>query len=333
MHGFADETYIDLSSGAGGPGCVSFRREKYIPRGGPDGGDGGRGGNVVFVVRPNTKTLLHLKRRRCYRAENGRGGEGCRRHGADGADVLIPVPPGTLIRDPVTGQVLRDLAGEDRWIFLEGGRGGKGNCHFKTSTRQTPRFAQPGTPGVSCRVHVELNLIADVGLVGMPNAGKSSLVAALTQAKTKVGDYPFTTLVPSLGVLRRGDSEIVFADIPGIIEGAGQGAGLGLKFLKHIARTRVLVFLIDLSGDNFLESFGLLQKELRGYPGRLLDRPRIVAGSKLDLPGAPERLEELRRALPGERVAGLSNFTREGLEGFLDLCLELAGTAQAPEGD
>ena len=323
MHGFADETYIDVSSGNGGAGCVSFRREKYVPRGGPDGGDGGRGGDVVFVVQTNTKTLLHLKQKRVFRGENGRPGQGQKKHGRDGKDVVIPVPPGTLIKDPETGRILKDLTDVESWVFLRGGMGGKGNCHFVSSRQQAPRYAQPGIAGQECRLHIELNLIADAGLVGFPNAGKSSLVGALTNAHPKVGDYPFTTKIPHLGMLKYYDKEIIFADIPGIIEGASHGAGLGIKFLKHIARTKVLIFMIDLSADDFLSSFQMLCKELEGYARELLLRPRLVIGSKIDLYEGEKRLKELAESLPDETVLGISTFTRQGLDAFIQATARL----------
>lgn len=319
MLGFADETYIDVSSGNGGAGCVSFRREKYVPRGGPDGGDGGRGGDVIFIVRNNLKTLLHLKQKRVFHAQNGLPGQGKRKHGKDGDSVVIAVPPGTLIKDPDTGEVLKDLTGEEEWIFLRGGLGGKGNWHFSTSTKQAPRYAQPGIPGKEMRLHVELNLIADVGFVGFPNAGKSSLLAALTNAHPKIGDYPFTTKIPNLGVLEYHGKDIVLADIPGIIEGASHGAGLGIKFLKHIYRTKVLVFMVDLSDPGFLQAFDLLKDELMEYAPDLLDRPRLLVGTKLDLYEADLALAQLKHAFPKEKVCGISTFSRKGLTEFIHL--------------
>ncbi|MBI9102798.1 MAG: GTPase ObgE [Spirochaetales bacterium] len=314
MQGFADETYIDVSSGNGGAGCVSFRREKYVPKGGPDGGDGGRGGDVIFSVKNNTKTLLHLKQKRHFRAENGHPGQGRKKHGKNGIDVIIDVPPGTLIKDPETGRVLKDLTGEDQWVFLKGGIGGKGNTNFVTSRHQAPRYAQPGMAGQECRVHLELNLIADVGLVGFPNAGKSSLLSAMTNANPKIADYPFTTKIPNLGMLKYYDKDIVFADIPGIIEGASDGAGLGLKFLKHIYRTRMLLFLIDLGDPEYLTAFEKLKLELSQYAPELMNRPRLVVGSKIDLFEGDDNIRELARVNPDETVMGISNFTRKGLE-------------------
>ena len=272
MFGFSDETYIDVASGNGGNGCVSFRREKFVPKGGPDGGDGGKGGDVVFVVRDNLRTLGHLKMVRSYRAENGRPGQGARCFGRNGADVEIPVPPGTVIKDAQTGQVIKDLTGEERYVFLKGGRGGLGNWHFRTATRQTPRFAQSGEPGTEMRIGVELLVIADIGFVGFPNAGKSSLLNLLTNARSKVAGYPFTTKIPQLGAMRYDGQDMILADIPGIIEGASQGAGMGLKFLRHISRTKALAFFIDLSDENCLDSYDILSRELADFAPALLEK-------------------------------------------------------------
>ncbi|MBN2049515.1 MAG: GTPase ObgE [Spirochaetales bacterium] len=313
MQGFADETYIDVSSGDGGNGCISFRREKYVPRGGPDGGDGGKGGDIVFSVRNNLKTLLNLKQKRVYRAENGENGRGKRQHGKNGADAVIEVPPGTVIKDPETGKVLKDLL-EGNWVFLRGGSGGKGNWHYKNSIRQAPRYAQPGLPGEAIRVHVELHLIADIGFVGFPNAGKSSLLGSLTNASPKVADYPFTTKIPYLGMLVRGDQRRVLADIPGLIEGASQGAGMGITFLRHVDRTKILAFIIDLSDDRYLQAVGLLSKELESFSQDLAQHPRIIVGTKLDLPGTEERYQELTEAYPKDTVLGVSVMDGRGLE-------------------
>jgi GTPase len=315
--GFADETYIDIASGAGGRGAVSFRREKYIPKGGPDGGDGGDGGNVIFVVQKNLKTLAHLKKERHFRAERGGSGKGRKRHGRNGDDVRIPVPPGTIIRDPQTGEIIRDLAdlGEgDEWLFLKGGRGGKGNTHFKSSRRQVPRFAQDGEPAVELRVHVELRLIADIGFVGFPNAGKSSLLDALTNAHPEVASYEFTTKTPNLGVMHIGYGDLVLADIPGLIEGASEGAGLGHTFLRHISRTGGLAFIIDLSDQRFLSAIPTLLHELSAFDPLLVEKPRIIIGSKMDLDGAPDHLAELKSRFPEEKVTGISVFNRTGLD-------------------
>ncbi len=314
MIGFADETFIDVSAGNGGDGCVSFRREKYVPFGGPDGGDGGTGGSVIFIVRNNLKTLAHLKRKRVYRAENGHHGEGRRRHGRDGVDAEVLVPPGTIIKDPVTGELLKDLTGEDRWIYLKGGRGGLGNQHFSTSRKQTPRYAQKGRLVVEKRLHIELAIIADIGFVGFPNAGKSSLLNALTNARPKIGAYPFTTKIPNLGVMQTPGKDIVIADIPGIIEGASSGAGMGFKFLKHISRTKALIFLIDLSDPGFKDAFNVLLNELKEYAPDLAHRPRIILGTKCDIEGTGDNYRTLIESCPDESLLNVSVFSREGIK-------------------
>lgn len=324
MFGFSDETYIDVASGNGGAGCVSFRREKFIPKGGPDGGDGGRGGDVVFVVKDNLRTLGHLRMVRSYRAENGRGGQGARCYGRAGKDVEIPVPPGTIIKNAETGEIIKDLTGVDRWVFLEGGRGGLGNWHFRTSVRQTPRFAQPGEKGVEMRVGVELQVIADIGFVGFPNAGKSSLLNLLTNARSKVAGYPFTTKIPQLGVMRYDDQDLVLADIPGILEGASEGLGMGFKFLRHISRTKGLVYLIDLSDENYLDSFDILSEELRKYSEELAEKKYIIIGAKVDEPDAEERFEKLKEKYSEETVLPLSIYMDELLEPVKQAFMTLA---------
>ncbi|MFA5446641.1 MAG: GTPase ObgE [Sphaerochaeta sp.] len=314
MFGFADETYLDVASGNGGNGCVSFRREKFVPRGGPDGGDGGKGGDVIFVVKHNLRTLAHLKLVRTYRAESGRPGEGRRRSGRDGANVEIEVPPGTVIKNAATGEVIKDLSDEERWTFLTGGKGGKGNWHYRTSTNQAPRYAQSGKPGEEIRVGVELLVIADIGFVGFPNAGKSSLLNMLTNARAKVAGYPFTTRIPQLGMMRYADNDIVLADIPGIIEGASEGAGMGFKFLRHIARTSGLAFLIDLSDDRYLEAYDILSAELGAYESELLEKEQVIIGTKTDEPGTGERLAELKAKYADKEVLGLCVYLDQGVE-------------------
>ncbi len=330
MIGFADETYIDVSSGNGGPGAVSFRREKYVPKGGPDGGDGGRGGDVYFIVRKNLKTLAHLKLQRTFRAGNGEPGKGSRKSGSDGADIEISVPPGTLLKDPQTGELIKDLTGIDRWLFLKGGRGGKGNSHFATAVRRTPRFAQPGETGQTVRVHVELNIIADFGLVGKPNAGKSTLISVLTNARPKIADYPFTTKIPHLGVMKYHETEAVIADIPGIIEGASKGAGMGIKFLKHISRTKGILYCIDLSEDTFDTTLPLLRTELSEYLPELVEKPRIIVGTKLDIAGTDERCAKLVEILPGETVLGISAVTGQGVEKLRQAIVSLLNPGLEP---
>ncbi len=311
---FADEATIVVSSGKGGNGCVAFRREKYVPRGGPSGGDGGKGGDVIFEVRRNLRTLSHLRYKQTFKAANGRDGTSRNMHGADGEDIVIPVPPGTLVKEAETGRVLKDFTEDTApWVYLRGGNGGWGNTRFKSSTNQAPRMALPGKPGQTARLEVELQLLADIGFVGFPNAGKSTLLDLFTNARPKIAPYPFTTKIPNLGMLTVGERDIILADIPGIIEGAHEGHGLGIHFLKHIARSSALAFLIDLSDDNYLEAFPVLLSELREFSAALTAKPRVVLGTKLDLPETEGRLEQLRAALPSERVLGLSVFSRLGV--------------------
>ena len=327
---FADEATITVASGSGGDGCIAFRREKYVPMGGPAGGDGGKGGNVVFVVKHNVRTLSYLRYRQTFKAQNGLPGMGRNMHGKDGEDVVIPIPPGTIVKDAETGEVLRDFslsrpgkvsahsqdsAGRDgeQWVFLKGGKGGWGNSHFKTSVNQAPRFAMPGQAGEERRLRIELSLIADVGLVGFPNAGKSSLLDAFTNARPKIASYPFTTKIPNLGVLTVHERDIILADIPGIIEGAHEGVGLGIRFLKHIARTSFLVFLVDLSEENWREAFAVLREELSAFSPQLASKKRMLVATKLDLPEAMERYQEFRSLHPSEEVLGISVFSGHGL--------------------
>lgn len=319
---FADEALIEVRSGNGGNGCISFRREKYIPHGGPNGGDGGKGGDVIFCVRRNLRTLGKLRHRHCFKAKNGGDGQGWNRFGKDGEDVVIPVPPGTTIRDADTGELIYDFAassGEEQFTFLKGGKGGWGNVHFKTSTNQAPRYAHPGTPGETRMLRIELSIMADVGLVGFPNAGKSSLLTAFTNARPKIAPYPFTTKIPNLGVLRVDDeSDIVIADIPGIIEGASEGAGLGDQFLKHITRTACLIFMIDCSDDNYATAYDTLCDELSSYSPALMEKPRIVLCNKTDVDGAFDRaleiIEKIRSAAPEIPVIPVSAMTGRGLD-------------------
>ncbi len=326
MEGFVDETTIEVSSGHGGAGCVSFRREKFVPFGGPDGGDGGRGGDVVFQVKENLKTLAHLRMRRVFKAQNGLPGGGSKMHGKDGESAFILVPPGTIVRDKASGQVLHDFSADSaaQWVYLVGGRGGQGNWHFRSSKHQAPRYAQPGMPAQENQIVVELNIIADLGFVGFPNAGKSTLLTLLTNATPKVAPYPFTTKIPHLGVMRVYDQDVVLADIPGIIEGASHGLGLGIQFLKHIARTKGLVLLIDLSDETFLSSFATLMAELRDFSPELVDKPRIVLGSKTDLDEDGAKLAALVQSLPDEKVIGVSSFFRDRLDEIRREFLRLA---------
>ena len=301
MIGFADEALIEVRSGNGGNGCIAFRREKYVPHGGPNGGDGGKGGDIIFTVKRNLRTLAKLRHKHCFKARNGSDGQGWNRHGADGEDCVIPVPPGTTIRDAETEEVIYDFStavGDETFTYLVGGNGGWGNVHFKTSTNQAPRQANPGIKGEIRFLKLELSIMADVGLVGFPNAGKSSLLTAFTNARPKIAPYPFTTIIPNLGVLRVDDeSDIIIADIPGIIEGASEGLGLGDTFLKHITRTSCLIFMIDCSDENYLTAYDTLCNELEQYSDELMEKPRIVLCNKIDVDGAFDRALEIQQKI------------------------------------
>lgn len=295
---FVDSARIFVKSGHGGAGAVSFRREKYVPKGGPDGGDGGRGGSVYIVGKQSLRTLLSFRYKKRFIAENGKPGEGSLKSGSKGKDLFIYVPLGTVVYIEDQDKVVADITDPNKKILIaKGGRGGKGNAHFKTSTHQTPRFAQKGENGEEFFLRLELKLLADVGLVGMPNAGKSTLLAALTSAKPKIAPYPFTTLSPNLGVVEgEKHNSFVIADIPGLIEGAHKGAGLGDEFLKHIERTRLLLHLVDLSDETSspLMRFKTIQNEMEMYQKNLLEKPLIVVGTKIDIPYNEEGEEELK---------------------------------------
>lgn len=284
---FIDVARIKVKAGHGGKGCVSFRREKYVPRGGPDGGTGGRGGSVLVEASQSVSTLIDLKYQQLYRAPKGGHGRGKNQSGRDGADIVIRVPVGTVIRDQETGEVVGDLTQEkQRVVIARGGRGGKGNAAFATATRRAPRIAEDGAEGEERNLVLELKLLADIGLVGIPNAGKSTLLQALTAAQPKIADYPFTTLVPNLGVLDFSLNErVTVADIPGLIAGASEGAGLGLSFLRHIERVRVIVHVLDISeGQDPLKAFEVVEEELQAYSSALTGLPRVAAANKVDLP-------------------------------------------------
>jgi GTP-binding protein len=319
---FIDVARIKVKAGHGGKGCISFRREKYVPRGGPDGGDGGRGGNVVVEASRSVSTLLDVKYRQQYRAPKGGHGQGKQKRGRDGVDVIIRVPLGTVITDDGTGRVLGDLTEEgQRVLVARGGGGGRGNAAFVTSTRQAPRIAEEGRAGEERTLLLELKLLADIGLVGVPNAGKSTLLRALTRAQPKIADYPFTTLVPNLGVLHFSPHErVTVADIPGLIAGASEGAGLGLDFLRHIERVRLIVHVIDISeGQDPLKAFEVVEEELRAYGRPLRGLPRVVAANKVDLPHE----ENLTRCQPYFAGRGIpcypvSAVTGEGLSALKD---------------
>jgi len=289
---FIDQVKIFLKSGSGGAGAVHFRREKYVPKGGPDGGDGGRGGHIILKGNSQLWTLLHLKFKKHITAGNGGAGEGNNRQGADGSDEIIEVPIGTIARDSETGEILMEMTTEaEERILFEGGIGGLGNDHFKSSTQQAPRHAQPGMPGKEAWIILELKILADVGLVGFPNAGKSTLLSVVSAAKPEIADYPFTTLVPNLGVVSyRDDKSFVMADIPGIIEGASEGKGLGSRFLRHIERNSVLLFMISCESKDINKEFSILLNELENHNPELLDKKRVLAVTKADL--LDEELEE-----------------------------------------
>ena len=284
---FIDHAKIKIKAGDGGDGAVAFHREKYVASGGPDGGDGGRGGDIVFQVDDNQSTLSDFRYRRKFAAENGQNGTGKRCSGRRGKDLVIRVPRGTLVKEAETGRLMADLSTDEPQVIAKGGRGGWGNSHFATATRQTPRFSKPGVPGEAFDVQLELKLLADVGLVGYPNVGKSTLVSVVSEAKPQIADYHFTTLTPVLGVVRIGpERSFVIADIPGLIEGANEGAGLGHEFLRHVERCRLLVHIVDVSGSEGRdpkEDFQVINSELRKFNPELADRPMLVAGNKCDL--------------------------------------------------
>lgn len=307
-----DTATVEVRGGRGGNGCVSFRREKYVPRGGPDGGDGGRGGDVVLVADQSRSTLVDTHYRRHYRAGAGQHGSGARKTGRSGEDVVVRVPVGTIVRDSETGEVLADLDRDGaRVVAARGGRGGRGNARFATPTDRAPRRAEEGRPGEERPIDLELKLMADVGLVGLPNAGKSTLLRRLSAARPRVGNYPFTTLSPVLGLVRYGvDGSFVVADLPGLIEGAHEGKGLGHRFLRHIERTRVLVILIDASADDPLADYRVLLDEIGQHGAGLTAKPRLVALNKIDLLG-PDGAPELELA---EEVVPLSGLTGRGVD-------------------
>ena len=298
---FVDEIIITIESGKGGRGCVSFRRERFVPKGGPDGGDGGKGGDVVFKATTRKHTLYDFRFQKRFKAENGHGGEGCQRTGRNGEDMIIEVPVGVILKDADTGEVIYDFTrDEETFVAALGGRGGQGNKKFATSTHRTPRFAQPGEPGEEKCVQLDLKLIADVGITGLPNAGKSTLITVMTMARPKCADYPFTTLSPNLGVVTDMPGEpVVVADIPGLIEGAHEGAGLGVRFLKHVERTRLLIHLIDASSINPEDVFGnfdIINRELTQYSPDLACKPQIVVLNKKDIPEAVSAAEAFKEA-------------------------------------
>lgn len=322
---FVDVAKIKIKGGDGGAGAVAFHREKYVAAGGPDGGDGGKGGDIVFVVDDNLATLADFRYKRKYSAQNGEQGKGGRCNGKKGQDLEIAVPRGTIIREANSGAVMADMSKTDRFVAAKGGRGGWGNTHFATPTRQVPRFAKPGVPGEEWEVSLELKLLADVGLVGYPSVGKSSLISVVSQARPKIGDYHFTTLVPNLGVVSMGEgNSFVIADIPGLIEGASDGVGLGHQFLRHIDRCRLLIHIVDVSGHEGrdpIDDFEKINSELVKFNPELAERPMIVAGNKIDM-AEPEQIERFKEYVEskGYEYYSICAPILEGTKELMNVC-------------
>ena len=319
---FVDYAVIEVYSGKGGDGAITFRREKYVPKGGPSGGDGGRGGDVILRTNSNLHTLLDFRYKKKYKAGNGNSGGSSLKDGKNGDNVIIQVPVGTVVKDFGTEKILFDLNTDKKEIVLaKGGNGGKGNSKFATSTNQTPRFAEDGKPGEQKKVILELKLIADVGLVGFPNSGKSTLISKISSARPKIADYPFTTLEPNLGIVKYKDfKSFIVADIPGIIEGASQGKGLGLQFLRHIERTRIILFLIETISENLKDDFDILMSELKSYSSELIRKKILVSLSKSDLidPKRIKELSQLRFKEIKEKPLIFSSISGQGLNELLD---------------
>jgi len=332
---FIDQAEIYVRSGKGGDGAVHFRREKYIPRGGPDGGDGGKGGDVLFVVKESLNTLESFRYKRKFVAENGKPGGPNNRYGKSAEPLLIPVPPGTAIYDAETGELLGDLTKKGQTLLIcKGGRGGRGNTHFKNARRQVPRIAEKGEPGEEKTLRLELKLIADIGLIGVPNAGKSTLLAALTNARPKVAPYPFTTIQPHLGVAKLDEyTTVVLADIPGLIEGASEGLGLGHDFLRHIQRTRVLIHLLDGLSPDPLADFSQINTELALFDPALAKKPQLVALNKIDSPEVRARQEEILEAIraKGYETYAISALAREGTREILQKAAARLAETSLPE--
>jgi GTP-binding protein len=333
---FIDEAVITVISGKGGPGCVSFRRERFIARGGPDGGDGGKGGSVIIRADQGRRTLFELRRQKLIKAKNGTPGEGSNRHGRNGEDALILVPPGTVIADAETGELLRDLTeAGDEIVIAEGGMGGRGNKRFATATNRAPRHSQPGIPGTELKLRLELKLLADVGIVGLPNAGKSTLISRISSARPKIADYPFTTLTPSLGMVMPEFGEpFAVADIPGLIEGAHEGIGLGTQFLKHLERTRILIHLIDASRidpGSPLDDFHLINRELSLHSPALAEKDQIVVLNKNDLSDTAEPVRSFREALPERQVLSISAATGDGVAELIRTLAQAVGNSHGKE--
>lgn len=336
---FIDRTKIRVQGGHGGNGVTAFRREKFVPRGGPSGGEGGRGGDIWMEADESLNTLLHLRYNPEHVAERGRHGEGSNRSGREGADTTVRVPVGTQVFDAATNELLKDFTEHgERWLAARGGRGGFGNAHFATSTNRAPRYHQEGSEGEERELQLELKLLADVGLVGFPNAGKSTLISTISAAKPKIADYPFTTLEPHLGVVDLGEFRtFVVADIPGLIEGAHKGAGLGDRFLRHVERTKLLLHLVDvssLSGRDAVQDYKTINRELAAYDARLAARPQIVVATKLDALDEPERLESLRRRAEaeGRPFLAISSATKQGVKELISAVARALDEINASEG-
>ncbi|MEN8212279.1 MAG: GTPase ObgE [Thermodesulfobacteriota bacterium] len=314
---FVDEAIITVKSGDGGRGCTSFRRERYIEKGGPDGGDGGDGGHIILKIDQSKRTLYDYRRQKLLKAKDGAPGLGRQKHGKNGSDCTITLPPGTIVSNLDTSEIIADLTKiEDEFILARGGKGGRGNKRFATSTNRAPRYSQPGIPGIELKLKLELKLLADVGLVGLPNAGKSTLISSISAARPKIADYPFTTLTPILGMVDPPFGEpFAVADIPGLIEGAHEGVGLGINFLKHIERTGILVHLIDISQidpDSPLDSFNLINKELSKYSKTLAQKTQIVVLNKIDLSDTSEKIKAFKNSLKDFQILVLSAVTGKG---------------------
>ena len=316
---FVDEAWIKIKSGDGGSGCVSFRREKFVPRGGPDGGDGGKGGDIIIQASENRRTLYRYRYNRIIKSENGRYGEGRQKSGRNGKDIILEVPPGTLVFNADTKELIHDFSKEDdSFVVAKGGRGGKGNKFFTTSTNRAPRFSQPGEEGVERNLFLELKLLADVGIIGFPNAGKSTLVSRISAAKPKIADYPFTTLIPNIGVVDPGFGEpFVVADIPGLIEGAHAGVGLGYRFLKHVERSHFLLHLVDISSiedEDPLYNYNAINRELKLFNPELVKKRQIVVLNKIDLTDSDRKVKLFTEKLGRKKVFQISAVTGEGIE-------------------
>ena len=319
---FIDYAQIDISAGKGGDGAVAFRREKYVPKGGPAGGNGGKGGDVILISDSNLSTLLDFRYKKKYKAAKGEPGGTSLKDGKNGQNIIIKIPVGTVVKDVDTEEIIFDFVEPNiQFIAAKGGKGGKGNSNFATPTNQTPRYAEPGQPGEEKSIILELKLIADVGLVGFPNAGKSTLISTISEAKPKIADYPFTTLEPNLGIVRYKDYQsFTMADIPGIIEGASEGKGLGLRFLRHIERTRILLFLIDITSENYQKEYNILLNELTTYSPILAKKKRLVALSKADLIDETtlKKISKKKQRNYDSKLLIFSSATREGIVPLLD---------------